>query len=138
MSFTSFPDIVHAATRLTSAAFRRGYFHCWPYLPGYVFPLPFGRQPSLLEASCAHWGVRPSLRLAYCLAADPIGVATFHTSEIPPGWAPPLPRGMGVHKVGLWARLPLLPTSPFQPVTVTRRHAASSEVHLRSPVRCSP
>ena len=29
-------------------------------------------------------------------------------------------------------------SSPFQPVTVTRRHAASSEIHLRSPVRCFP
>jgi hypothetical protein len=25
--------------------------------------------------------------------ADPIGVATFHTSETRPGWVPPLPRG---------------------------------------------
>ncbi len=46
---------------------------------------------------------------------------------------------MGVLHVGFVA--PTFQTSqssPFQPVTVTGRHAASSDVHLRSPVRCFP
>src|SRR6266852_5785815 len=46
---------------------------------------------------------------------------------------------MGVLHVGFVA--PTFQTSqssPFQPVTVTVRHAASSDVHLRSPVRCFP
>jgi hypothetical protein len=73
--FTSFPVTLPAATRLTSAAFRRGYVQCWPYLPGYVFPLPFGWQLSLLEASCAHWGLGPSLRLAYSGSPEtPLGL----------------------------------------------------------------
>jgi len=139
---STFSHVVHVLSRSPARSHppHVSRLSAWvsPYLPGYGFPLPFGGQPSLLEASCAHWGLRPSLRLAYCLSADPIGVATFHTREMPPGWVPPLPRGIGVHEVDLSARLPLLPASPFQPVTVTRCHAASSEVHLRSPVRCSP
>src|SRR5712692_2430360 len=46
---------------------------------------------------------------------------------------------MGVLHVGFVA--PTFQTSqssPFQPVTVTGRHAASSDVHLRSPLRCFP
>ena len=58
---------------------------------------------------------------------------------MPSGWVPPLLRGMGVLLVGFVAlTFHTSQTSPFQPVTVTRRHAASSEVHLRSPVRCFP
>jgi len=74
LSFTSFPGSLHAATRLTSATFRCGYDQ--PYLPGYAFPLPFGWQPSLLEASCAHWGLRPSLRSAYSrsIRETPLGL----------------------------------------------------------------
>src|SRR5215469_7197273 len=88
-------------TRTTSAAFGRGSFHCWPYLPGYDFPLPFGEQPSLLGPSCAHWGIRPSLRSAYSQTTlarlrDPIGVAVFHTGKIQLGWAPSLLRGYTV------------------------------------------
>jgi len=36
-----------------------------PYPAGYDFPLPFGRWPSLLGASCSHWGLLPFLRPAY-------------------------------------------------------------------------
>ena len=40
----------------------------------------------LLPASCAHWGLGPSLRSAYSgCASDPVGVATFHTHEMPLG-----------------------------------------------------
>src|SRR5713226_5552408 len=61
--FTSFPDNVHTATRLTSAAFQRGYLR--PYLPSYVFLLSFDWQPSLLETSSSHWSIRRPLRFAY-------------------------------------------------------------------------
>ena len=37
----------------------------WPYPAGYVFPLPFDGWPWLLEASCSHGGVSPSLRFGY-------------------------------------------------------------------------
>jgi hypothetical protein len=75
MSFTPFPVTLHAATRLTSATFRCGSSQCWPYLPGYAFPLPFGWQLSLLEASCAHWGFGPSLRSAYSGSPEtPLGL----------------------------------------------------------------
>src|SRR5258708_38438308 len=58
---------------------------------------------------------------------------------MPPGRVPPLLRGMGVLHVGFVApTFQASQSSPFQPVTVTRRHAASSEIHLRSPVRCFP
>jgi hypothetical protein len=55
------------------------------------------------------------------------------------GGLPPLLRGRGVHYVSFVAlTFPFSHTSLFQPVTVTRRHAASAEVYLRSPVRCFP
>jgi len=138
MSFTSFPAILHATTRLTSAAFQRGYHPICPVMSSRCLSagsLRFLRHlvPTGEFSLPCVW-----LTEGINLPSDPIGVATFHTREIPPGWAPPLPRGMGVHEVDSSARLPLLPTSPLQPITVTRRHAASSEVHLRSPVRCSP
>jgi hypothetical protein len=56
---------MHGATRFTSAAFQRGYLRFRPYLPSYGFLLPFGGQPSLLEASYAHWRILRPLRSAY-------------------------------------------------------------------------
>ncbi len=51
---------------------------------------------SLLGSSCSRPGTGPSLRSAdraRPARPDPDGVSTFRTSEIRPGWVPPLPRG---------------------------------------------
>jgi hypothetical protein len=64
------------------------------WCPGFL--LPFGHRRSLLGSSISRWGVGPSLRLAYRLllqGPDPIGVPTFHTCEMRPGWVPPVSRG---------------------------------------------
>ncbi len=53
------------------------------------------------------------------LGPDPNGVSTFHTSEIRPGWVPPLPRGGGVHLAGgtsTGQRLPLRNGQPCTPL----------------------
>ena len=73
------------------------------YLAGYGFPVPFGRQPSLLGPSfpagdlCrrCRWptrlvGILPLSR------RDPSGVSTFRTCEGRPGWVPSILRGHGV------------------------------------------
>jgi hypothetical protein len=61
--------------------------------PGFL--LPFGHRHSLVGSSISRWGVGPSLRSAYRASErpDPIGVPTFHTCEIRPGWVPPVSRG---------------------------------------------
>jgi len=85
---------------------------------------------------------RPTGRL---LHPDPNGVATFHTSEIRPGWVLPLPRGGGVHPDGGTSTTRRLPLRSGQPCTPLRQpiggawdHETSSGVHSRSPVRSSP
>ena len=126
-----------------------------PYLPGYDFPLPFGRQLSLLGPSCAHWGLRPSLRLAYSQATlarlrDPIGVAAFHTGRCnwvgrplyrgdrwclaDPGlWAGPSVRGATASLLGIPYIIVFINHPPM-----TSDNAASMRVHLRSPVQFFP
>ncbi len=71
----------------------------WPYPPGYGFPAPFGRRPSLLGPSCACCGVPPSFRRSSGLldrSPDHNRVAAFHTSEMQSGWVLPVLRGRGV------------------------------------------
>ena len=70
-----------------------------PYPPGYGFPAPFGRRPSLLGPSCARCGIEPPFRRSsglLDLRPDHNGVAAFHTSEIRSGWVLPVLRGLGV------------------------------------------
>jgi len=59
--------------------------------PGPVFPLPFGRRPSLLGPSFARWGIRLSSRPAFRRAGppDPNGVAVLRMSKTRPGRVPP-------------------------------------------------
>jgi hypothetical protein len=40
----------------------------------------------------------PHGRLTACMKpqADPVGISTFHTHEIRPGWVPSIPRGPAV------------------------------------------
>src|SRR5262245_36088499 len=70
-----------------------------PYPPGYGFPSPFGRRPSLLGPSCTRCGVKPLFRRSSSLldqGPDHNGVAAFRTSEIRSGWVLPVLRGPGV------------------------------------------
>src|SRR6266849_5256962 len=70
-----------------------------PYPPGYGFPAPFGRRPSLLGPSCARCGVPPSFRRSSGLldrSPDHNGIAAFSTSEMRSGWVLPVLRGLGV------------------------------------------
>src|SRR5215831_4955063 len=61
------------------------------YAPG--FPLPFGRQHSLLGHPIPAGGLGlPHGRLTG-QNPDPDGVTTFHTHELRPDWVPPVPRG---------------------------------------------
>jgi len=112
------------------------------------FPAAF-RPPA-----CASWAILFPLgscafltvgRPGGCFHPDPNGVATFHTSEIRPGWVLPLSRGGGVHPDGSdlhHRRLPLLngqPCTPLQrPIGGAWDHETSPGVHSRSPVRSSP
>lgn len=64
-------------------------------MPLPFFPFPFECWHLLLGPSCSRWRIGPPLRLAYPPWRDSIGVSTFHTCEIRPGWAPLLPRGGG-------------------------------------------
>ena len=101
-------------------AFRLAAFACFRHLaPTGELSLPYGR-------------------LTQVAPPTPLGLPRSTRMRCHWGWAPPVPRGMGVLEASLWGQLPVLPTSPFQPVTVTRCHAASSEVHLRSPVQVFP
>jgi hypothetical protein len=72
-----------------------------PYPAGYVFPLPFGRWPSLLGRSCPTRGLTfltvgsPTYRPS----PDSIGVSTFRTDEM----RPRVPSGWGaVYTPGPW------------------------------------
>src|SRR6266699_1705081 len=76
---STFSHVVHVLSRSPTRSHppHVSRLSAWvsPYLPGYVFPLPFGGQPLLLEASCAHWGLQPSLRLAYSRGPEtPLGL----------------------------------------------------------------
>src|SRR5215472_16901998 len=76
---STFSHVVHVLSSYTPRSHppHVSRLSAWvsPYLPGYVFPLPFGWQPSLFEASCAHWGVTPSLRSAYSgVPETPLGL----------------------------------------------------------------
>jgi len=53
LRFVTFPSLCKWFTRPTSARFRVGYSPIWPVRRGTSaqFPLPFGRQPSLLGPS---------------------------------------------------------------------------------------
>ena len=123
----------------------------WPYPPGYGFPAPFGRRPSLLGPSCPRCGVKPPFRRSsglLDLRPDPNGIAAFRTSEIRSGWVLPVLRGLGVLArdgsrsrviAGVVKLLLFDPSSPSRPsVAATFFDEASSEVNLRSPVRPSP
>ena len=135
MSFTSFPDILHATTRLTSAAFQRGYSPICPVMcsrclsagslrflrhlvPTGEFSLPCGWLTAFRQTPL---GLPRSTRVRYHRG----GLLLYRGERV---------STKSIHQPDF----PMLPTSPFQPVTVTGCHAASSEVHLRSPVRCSP
>ena len=85
------------------------------------FLLPFGHRHSLLGSSISRWRVGPSLRSAYrslLKRPDPIGVPTFHTCEMRPGWVPPVSRGRrctpGRQKIPD-RRLPLFCGQPLHP-----------------------
>ena len=56
-------------------------------------------------------------RRSHCTRPDPIGVATFRTSEIRPGWVPSRPRDGGAHPTGRLSgrRLPLHSGQPCHP-----------------------
>jgi len=76
---------------------------------------------------------------------DPNGVSTFRTCEIRLGWAPPRPRGGGVHPAGRVSpagACRFSATSPAPrwniPSTGGQPNEASSGVHSRSPVQPSP
>ena len=122
-----------------------------PYPPGYGFPTPFGRRPSLLGPSCARCGFPPSFRRSSGLldrSPDHNGVAAFRTSEMRSGWVLPVLRGLGVlardgsgshATAGVLELLLFDPSSPSKPsAPATFFDEASSEVNSRSPVRPSP
>ena len=81
-------------------------------------------------------------------AADPDGVATFHTHETRPGWVPPRPRDGGVHPAGTISpagacRFPATSPTPRLPHSiaedyVTRHHRGFTHVHPSGlPLTCS-
>src|SRR5437764_1315514 len=84
------------------------------------------------------------------LLADPVGVTASHIAEVRVGWVPSLLRedlvssSTGLRAVDLSGRADrschLLPTSSslLSTFPMTRYNAASSRVHLRSPVHPSP
>jgi hypothetical protein len=111
-----------------------------PYLPSYAFLLSFDWQPSLFEASSSHGRVRCSLRFTYSENSEtPLGFPRSAQVRCQRGGCLLYCGEMGVLHVGFVApTFQASHSSPFQPFTVTRRHAASSEIHLRSPVRCFP
>ena len=122
-----------------------------PYPPGYAFPSPFGRRPSLLGPSCTRCGIKPPFRRSSGLlhrGPDHNGIAAFRTSEMRSGWVLPVLRGLGVlawdgsgsHATVGALGLPIFdPSSPSKPsIPATFFDEASSEVHSRSPVRPSP
>ena len=93
-----------------------------PFGPGHTGPYPAsypGRpaeEPAILSRfpavfrlpafaswpSCARWGVGLPLRSAYRAAVPgPHGVVAFPTSEMRPGWVPPIPRDCAALPTGL-------------------------------------
>ena len=121
-----------------------------PYPPGYRFPAPFGRRPSLLGPSCARCGVEPPFRRSSGLldqSPDHNGIAAFCTSEIRPGWVLPVLRGRGVLA---WAGAAPMSRQERSGSCFSTQHRrrdhripaiffdeASTEVNSRSPVRSS-
>ena len=76
---------------------------------------------------------------------DPVGVSTFRTHEIRPGWVPSLPRGGGVLPASAISPAGACRFSTASPCTPLKHstagagdYEASSRVHSRSPVRPSP
>src|SRR5258707_843633 len=63
--FTSFPDRSTLPPASRQPPFSVGISVMRPYLPSYAFLLPFGWQPSLLEASSSLWRVLRPSRSAY-------------------------------------------------------------------------
>ena len=104
------------------AAFRPPAFASWAIL----FPL----------GSCAFLTVG---RPGGCFHPDPNGVATFHTSEIRPGWVLPLPRGGGVHQMAVTSTIGACRFStashaprcndPSAGLGITRHHREFTHVH---------
>ena len=104
---------------------------------------------SLLGSSCSRRGVEPSSQSAdrppVNRQTDPVGVTTFRTHKIRPGWVPSLPRGRRCSP----GRMPC-PTSACRistarpctpPITFTARGSALrgiNEGSRDSPVRSSP
>ena len=118
--------------------------------PGFL--LPFGHRHSLLGSSCSRRGVGPSSRSAYPAsnAPDPVGVSTFHTHEIRPGWVPSLPRGRrcSPDRIALSRPAPAASQRPvLHPAGTSHRRGSPMTRHQRGftrvhpsglPLTCSP
>ncbi len=98
---------------------------------GVPFPIAF-RPPALASRviRCPP-GIGPSLRSAYRDTSpypDPVGITTFHTHEMRPGWVPPVSQGRrcspGRQKIPD-RRLPFYSGQPLHPAY----HIPSGEAH---------
>src|SRR5260370_29473718 len=69
---------------------------------------------------------------------DLIGFTLFRMCEKQSVRMPSLLRGLGIHSCDSWAHRTVVPFIIVLAVSMTRRHAASSKVHLHSSVRFSP
>ena len=110
--------------------------------PGFLSP--FGHRHSLPRSSVPRWGDWAFLTVGLPAPArgpDPIGVPTFHTHEMRPGWVPPVSRGRRCSPGRLeipGRRLPLLSGQSLHPAPATHRprlthNETSTEVHAIHP-----
>jgi hypothetical protein len=107
------------------------------------FPLPFGHRRSLLGSSQSRPGIWAFLTVGLpdtTRVPDPVGVTTFHTHELRPGWVPPRPRGRRCSPgrmpcpTGACRITAACPNTPLpHPIGGAPLYEASTEVHAIHP-----